>query len=476
MPRPNDSCDFAAAPRWVIRAKAVFDARGCRSAPGQVTIAVEAGSGARGTNLRTLAVGPQTDAGGAPVIDLPDAVLLPGFVNAHCHLDLTLVGPRPRPTTGGFSAWLEVIRRARPQTPADIEAAVRRGIDLSLAGGVVAVGDIAGCARTGPTLVPWRTIRGDRLAADGFPGLGGVSFLEFFAFGPMREASLERLRLVLEEAGPERSMLGLSPHAPYSVSLPAYRAALESAERLGLTITTHLAETLEERAFIAGAAGPQREFVEALGLWGEEEALHIGNGLDPVAHLAPLLARGPWLLAHLNDCSDDALGQLAATECSVAYCPRASAYFGAPSDLGPHRYRDMLARGINVCLGTDSIVNLLPEAAEEATGGISPLDDARLLHARDGTDPLVLLSMLTTRGARALGLDERAFVFTPGNALAGVVAVSIGPEADALPGVFAGCSVPRLLAWSPQIPEKPNGDPERSNIAEPGDTAHHEGP
>lgn len=411
-------------------------------APGQLTI--QADPDAPESTLRTVAVGPPTDSRGIPTLDLPDAVLVPGFVNAHCHLDLTLVGPRDRPETGGFSAWLQVIRDNRPQEPADIVAAVQRGIELSIAGGVVAVGDIAGCVRSGPTLVPWQTLRRS--------ALGGVSFLEFFAFGSMRDAALKRLRSTLDDAGPDRAMLGLQPHAPYSVSRTAYESVAEHAARLDLPLSTHLAETLDERSFIARASGPQRDFIEALNIWHESEAEHIGKGEHPVAHLAPLLARRPWLLAHLNDCPDAALDRLASTSCSVAYCPRASAYFDAPEALGPHRYRDMLARGINVCLGTDSIVNLPAAAATESTGGLSPLDDARLLYRRDATDPADLLAMLTINGARALGLDESAFAFTPNHALAGVCAVPV-PAGSASPaGLFESDSNPRLLASSQQAP------------------------
>ena len=445
MPPAPDSIDFHRSPRWIVRARAVCDATGRSFAPGQLVI--QADSHAVDTTLRTVSVGPPADVVGLPILNLPDAVLVPAFVNAHTHLDLTLIGPLPRPGTGGFSAWLQIIRDHRPQRSADIDAAVRRGIELSLAGGVVAVGDIAGCVRAGPSLVPWQTLRAARL--------GGISFLEFFAFGTMRDAALDRLDAALESAGTNRTMLGLQPHAPYSVSKTAYEAAVDRAERLGLPLATHLAETIDERHFVADASGPQRDFLDSLNIWHDHEARHIGRGEHPVAHLAPLLTRRPWLLAHLNDCPDHALDLLAPTSCSVAYCPRASAYFDAPAALGPHRYRDMLARGVNVCLGTDSIVNLPGEAASEATGGISPLDDARLLYRRDATDPLTLLAMLTTNGARALGLDDAAFAFTPGKPLAGIVSVSAGIDTCPLTAVFADDSHPQLLTSSRQVPSAP---------------------
>ncbi len=436
MPDPHESIDFNKASTWTIRAKSVVDAAGCAFSPGQITIATDMDSAGNRRNLRTLAVGPAATTAETPVLDLPDSVLVPGFVNAHCHLDLTDIGPRPRPQTGGFSAWLEAIRRSRPQDSAAIEAAVRRGIDLSLAGGVVAVGDIAGAVRTGPSLTAWRTLRDSPL--------GGVSFLEFFAIGKARDPALERLADCLNEIGRDRFMLGLEPHAPYSVSRPAYERALALAEKFDLPLATHLAETLDERLFTTTASGPQHDFLEDLGLWEPDEARHLGA--HPVEHLDPLLKARPWLLAHVNDCPDDALDQLAATSCSVAYCPRAHTYFDTAATLGPHRYRAMLDHGVNVCLGTDSIVNLGDEAANMRTGGLTPLTDARLLYRRDGTDPAVLLTMLTINGARALGLDETAFTFTPGRALAGLVAIKVSSDpANPLEAVFGVDSPPRLL-------------------------------
>jgi cytosine/adenosine deaminase-related metal-dependent hydrolase len=147
--------------------------------------------------------------------------------------------------------------------------------------------------------------------------------------------------------------------------------------------------------------------------------------------MAEVLGAAPFLVAHVNDCDDAAIRTLARTGTSVAYCPRASAYFGAERHFGPHRYRDMLGAGINVALGTDSIVNL-PESAVGAAG-MSILDEMRFLYRRDGTDPRVLLGMGTVNGARALGLPADAFAFGVGGEMAGLASVEVG---DSAPGSF----------------------------------------
>ena len=365
-------------------------------------------------------------------IDLTTAVVMPGMVNAHTHLDLTHLGPLAHDPGEGFVTWVDRVREGRAQTPEAITASVRRGIELSLRAGVVLVGDIAGAAAGIPRLEPRHALAASPLS--------GVSFLEFFAIGSREAAALERLDAVLEQAARDgltkscetphaapATRLGLQPHAPNTVSLPAYRHAVELARRYKLALATHLAETPEEHEFIARATGPQREMLERFGIWTDDILEHIGKGLSPIQHLAAVLAESPFIAAHCNDVGEPARAfeTLAATNTSVAYCPRASTYFNAAAHFGPHRYRDMLSDGINVCLGTDSILNL-PQGTDAPDGpGMSILDEARLLYERDNTDPRSLLRMMTVNGCLALRWDEAACSLAPGATPLGLVAVDI---------------------------------------------------
>lgn len=418
----------------LVRAAAVADDRGILARPGCVLL------GRRGSvgNVVVLDVGERLEPPrGSSVLDRPDDILIPGLVNAHCHLDLTAVGPRPRPAEGGFSAWLAMLRDARPQTPEAIADSVRRGIELSMAGGVVAVGDIAGSVRSGPSLVPWRVLRQSPLL--------GVSFLEFFSFGRSAQPGLEAIGRTLEQAGSDLAMLGLQPHAPYSVNRSGYEWAVEQADRLGLPVCTHLAESEEEVELIARGTGRQRAFLERLGIWDDRELASIGRGLHPVMHLQGVLERRPWVLAHVNHCSDEAMAVLSRARASVVFCPRAWRYFGFDQRVGPHRYRAMMAQGVRVCLGTDSMVNLPPGSDSACGGRLSVLDEARALRrAGDGVDGCTLLQMMTTAGAAAVGLDESSFRFSPGRPIAGVVAVRTGRD-DPLEALFTGDAAPELL-------------------------------
>jgi aminodeoxyfutalosine deaminase len=162
--------------------------------------------------------------------------------------------------------------------------------------------------------------------------------------------------------------------------------------------STHLAETLEEAEFVRDARGPFADMLKRIGKW--DDAIQA-TGLSPIEFFQDDLGMSPWLLAHCNYVSDKDLKILAKAgrgRVSVAYCSVASEYFGHTS----HRYRDMLDAGINVCLGTDSI--LCQPKSERQPLGILP--QMRRLFRRDRTDPGTLLAMATVRGARAIQFHE----------------------------------------------------------------------
>ncbi|HYE63021.1 MAG TPA: amidohydrolase family protein [Phycisphaerales bacterium] len=355
---------------------------------------------------------------GARVVDRRGCLLIPGLVNAHTHLDLTHIGPMPHDPDGGFRGFVDAVRRGRRVDDEGIAASMREGAAMSLAGGVVAVGDIAGAPMGRPSLAAWRALR------EVFSV--GVSFLEFFAIGRGMEPARERLATLvrenrgeIERLGGMGVRLGVQPHAPTTVDRRVYEWVLSSHEFQGWPVSTHLAETMDEREFVARGTGPQREFLEGLGLWSDEILEEVGRGDSPVQHLAGALGRRRFVCAHLNDVSDADIEVLARMGTSVAYCPRASEYFGAERVFGPHRYRDMMAAGVNVCLGTDSVINLPAGTSRVSTWG----EVVRLVE-RDGLTLREGLAMCTVNGARALGIDEGMFGFAPGGGgFGGLVAV-----------------------------------------------------
>ena len=444
-PPPNDG---RAGLLLRIDARSIADAEHPDGSLG-ASVLLETGPHHRLTlGARVLVLGPPERVDAHPAsaharrVSRPDAVLIPALVNAHTHLDLTRVGPLGHNPEAGFVSWIDQIRARRPVEDPQIARAVADGARLSLAGGVAAVGDIAGSPGGRLTLAALGALRDSDLV--------GVSYLELFGIGAFEEPTRRGLddliracASAIHEADGVR--FGLQPHAPNTVSIPMYHWIVDRATALNVPLSTHLAESPEERRFVAEGTGSQRDLLERVGVWDDSILDHVGRGRHPVEHLEPVLARARFLVAHANDAPDRAIRILAQTGTSVAYCPRASAYFGAASRLGPHRYRRMLEAGINVCLGTDSIASLPSECADPRAGLFSTLAEARLLYRRDGTDPATLLAMATTNGATALGLDPDLFRFTVGRRIAGVVAVAVGAPGNPVAQVLAGEAPPVLI-------------------------------
>ncbi len=377
----------------------------------------------------------------AEILPRPDHVLLPGLVNAHTHLDLTLLGPRPFDPETGFLGFVDTVRRERPADPESIRRAVLAGAEASRRSGVVAVGDIGGAPAGRPAAAAYDALRDTQLS--------GVGYIEFFAIGASEQAALERTAAVLDNLAPPTASVrpGLQPHATNTVSPEAYRWAIRKARELGLPIATHLAETPEEHEFIASATGPQRELLERVGAWHPALLREFGLGKSPVTHFADAiqgeLDSHPgtrFLAAHVNDLGPD-LPRLIRLRLSVVYCPRASDYFGAASTFGPHPYARLLEAGVNVALGTDSIINLPPQQP-----GLSILDEMRFLHARDATASKTLIAMATVNGASALGLPTQGFRFQPGLRPLGLIAVPTDPTApDPVAAAWRHAGDPELI-------------------------------
>jgi cytosine/adenosine deaminase-related metal-dependent hydrolase len=435
----------------------VADAHWAERGPGGELLELVVALGDPPWSGRLLGVGPvgSTDvdgAGGRVIeIDRRDAAALPAFVNAHTHLDLTHVGPKPYDPAGGFVGWVDMVRRSRSAgSAASVRAAVVEGVRRSLAGGVVAVGDVAGAGGEGEGI--------DGLAAAEAlrdSGLLGVSFVELFGLGRREAAARQRIAELVERAERERAAasggaprvrLGAQPHAPYSAGPGVYRAAGVAA-RSRLPTASHLAETPEEFELVAHGRGPMRTFLETLGVY---DGSAFGGGRTPIEHVAAAGGLERMLVAHAHGVSDGDIDLLTRANAAVAYCPRCAAYFERERAFGPHRFAELRAAGVPVALGTDSVINLPAAEADR----LSTLNEARLLVRRGACDAPTALAMCTTDGARALGLDESLFRLragedsTPGErgrAIAGVVLIRFDGAQDVRESAMRGGGAPELV-------------------------------
>jgi cytosine/adenosine deaminase-related metal-dependent hydrolase len=223
----------------------------------------------------------------------------------------------------------------------------------------------------------------------GHSPLRAVGFGEVIGLGKRRLRFEQLLPMALnDEHASEHFHIGLSPHSPYTLEPDAIQQCVQIAQQRGLPLAIHLAETTDEEQFIRTHAGPLREMWDRLGSWTDFPGVFQGTAVEFAKSLG-LLDR-PSLLAHVNYCSEADLALLARGRASVVYCPRTHKYFQHP----PHRWRDMLATGINVAVGTDSCAS---------SPDLNLVDELRLLHQIAPQHPVdELWKMATLNAARAV--------------------------------------------------------------------------
>lgn len=336
--------------------------------------------------------------GAADATDLGEALLTPGLVNCHTHLELTCYAGklRPAPLCDWISGLIE-LRRAPGQVERETQA-VRDGARLSLRAGVTCVGDISRRNLT------WRALRDVPIRR--------VCFVELLTLADDPPRDPDELGAALADVNEgELTTAGVAPHAPYSVPQEQIAAAVALAGRRGRPWTMHLAETREEVRFLKGERGALPAFLESLTARRGVAAPRCG----PIELLRRVAGAGPrGLLAHLNYLSDDDVAAFAASGHCAVYCPRAHAFFGHAT----HPFAKLRAAGATVAIGTDSLAS---------NASLSLLEELRFVRQRGAPpdvalscsallDAAALLRSVTLDAARGLGLETRIGSLEPGKA------------------------------------------------------------
>jgi cytosine/adenosine deaminase-related metal-dependent hydrolase len=373
---------------WTIRARWVFPADAPPIADGRLTV--------HGTRILRVAADGRAD------FDAGNAAILPGFVNAHTHLDLGMLHGGCPPTPD-LPAWLRCVIAGRmAASPDQVQQAIADGIAACLRSGTTLVGDISAGAAS------WALLSQAPLRS--------VVFYELL--GLPRDRADRTWRAAQDwlrgAHATERCRPGLSPHAPYSVRRDLFIRAAEWCRAFGLPLATHLAETQAELQLLREHAGPFADFLRELNVWdpgglvaGPEEVLALSREAPAV-----LFAHGNYLPAD----TAMAAGQ------AVVYCPRTHAAFG-------HAPHPLLHRGMRVALGTDSLAS---------NPDLGTLAEARFMHARHpdiGGERL--LRMLTLDGATALGWGD----------VTGSLSVRKFADFVVLPLQDAEANDPHALVW-----------------------------
>tara|TARA_R110002111_G_scaffold256979_2_gene324611 strand:+ start:98995 stop:100221 length:1227 start_codon:yes stop_codon:yes gene_type:complete len=273
-------------------------------------------------------------------VDLGNAALIPGLVNAHTHLEFSHL-PRPLTPAAPFTDWIRSVMQSRFAGSVPVEQSILKGMKESLEAGTTCLGEIATSDKSLQLLQQ----------AESAPH--AVVFRECLGFSAGRIAEQARIAADFLEQIPSRNdsrciHLGLSPHAPYSVHPDLYLKLIQQARDQGAPVAVHLAETPGELELLECKQGPFVELLTELGLWDPQI---ICDGARMYDYLAPLSELTSALAIHGNYFGETEIEFLKQSpQISVVYCPRTHHYFGHRR----HPWLEMIGHGINVAIGTDS--------------------------------------------------------------------------------------------------------------------------
>jgi aminodeoxyfutalosine deaminase len=353
------------------------------------------------------------------IVDLNGHVLLPGLINAHCHLDYTCLRERiPRQKT--FTDWIRAINAEKAKlTAEDYLRSIAEGSREAQRFGTTSIVNLAAFPeliarlQPGPLRIWWCAELIDVTA----PG--------------KKSGELMAAAMNCVASGNPGAVFGLAPHALYTASAELYRQC-QLALRHDLLLTTHLAESREEMEMFRNGSGALFEFLQGLG-----RDMSDCDGSTPLQQFQEIirdsspplrsaqndrtagLAR--WIIAHLNELAPTDFEILSSLpeKFSIAHCPRSHAYF----QHSPFPFEPLRNLGFNICLATDSL------ASNTNLSLFAEMREFRKSHPQSTASDL--LQMVTANPAKALSRADQLGKIAEGFS-ADMIALPIDGATDVL--------------------------------------------
>ncbi|TAK33031.1 MAG: hypothetical protein EPO21_14005 [Chloroflexota bacterium] len=354
---------------------------------------------------------------GRRLVDFGHAIIMPGLVNAHTHLEYTAQGPlnEPRP----FLPWIQSLgRTGRELSREDLRRSATHGAQLLLKAGVTCVGDIV---TFGPGLEAALEV-----------GLRGVSYIEALGLRgedlrPQMAAIDERLRWAEQQAEGSSLRVGISPHSVYVTSTKALVDLGRLADDQQVPVAMHLAETRAECQFVRTGDGDLAEMLKVIA---DHDLIASGGcGISPVEHVARcgLTRREQTLMVHCVHLAQTDIALLATSGVGIALCPRSNFLL----QVGEAPVLELFQAGVRIGLGTDSLASNLDL---DLFAEMRALRELCQQQAHTKPEPAAvptareLLRSATLTGAEILGMDGDVGSLEPGK-LADLAVVRL-PEGD----------------------------------------------
>lgn len=359
-----------------------------------------------------------------PVEDLGQAAILPGLVNAHCHLDYTIL--RGMLDDEPFFSWIRLLTKyGKKMSYDDFLVSSRLGALQMIRSGVTAIGD--------------STYSGAVVQAAKEAGLRGTIYKETFGADPSKEYEpqigelLDQIEELRSLAG-NRISIGVSPHSVYTSSEKLLHLVADLARDKDLPVALHVSETKDEVVLIESATGHIADFYRLF------QFDFTARGMSPIAYLQDIGILGrKTIAAHCVHVTESDLEILAKEEACVAHCPISNAKLG----VGTAPLDNIVHMGITAGIGTDSAVssNSLDMFQEMRFAVLAQ----RALHSNTtAMDSKRVLELATIGGAKALGLDAEIGSLEPGKK-ADMIAVDLSstsafPSPDPYSALVYCCS------------------------------------
>jgi len=305
-----------------------------------------------------------------PEQDLGEVALLPAFVNAHTHLELSALKWRLTPS-GSFVSWVKNLLRIRGSIrPEEFVKTAQEALKAMWHEGIGLLGDHG---NTGLSI--------SLLRESPFTAVFFREVIDFQGKSPLKDYLKDHL-------DDPKITFSLAPHAPYTVSPLLLQAIKAWTKKYNLPFSLHVAESPEEVEFLLTGEGPIRELLEGRGQWSSS---FVAPGLRPVFYLDRLgILDGDTICVHLSQASEEELTLLAERRARPCICLRSNTFLG----VGVPRLPLMLELGLKPCLGTDSLAS---------NDKLSILAEMATVHRFfPEISPEIILKMATLWGAEAL--------------------------------------------------------------------------
>jgi cytosine/adenosine deaminase-related metal-dependent hydrolase len=339
------------------------------------------------------------------VVDLGEQALLPGLINAHCHLDYTcLRGKIPRQKS--FTDWIGAINAEKSKlSPADFIASINEGFAEAKRFGTTTIANLTAF----PELV--RQLPDAPLRTWWFAELIDVRSRD--RVNELVDFAVESLKFAQN--------FGLAPHALFTASKNLYQRCEEAGANV--LLTTHLAESREEMEMFHDASGPLYEFMKSIGRdmgdCGNGTPLELFVGAPNASPARTSRALSQWIVAHVNELtqSDFQLLEKMRTKFHVVHSPRSHRYF----DHSRFPFKRLLTLGLNVSLGTDSL------ASNESLNLFAEMRTFQ--RSEPERSPEKIFEMITVNPASALRQQNTLGRIRPGFR-ADLIAIPCGEDRD----------------------------------------------